>query len=244
MSDPMRRTRGEELLLARISAAAGRQRLGRRRATYAAAARTARTAHAKALPARGIRCLLALVRHGGSAGAGAANARDAARLDLYENGLTVAVKSRIHVVRYDTTSVFRTETTRAADTGHTGAACALTDVDGERVVLRYEPERGEVPGWWSGIEQGVIRAQLPRALAALAKGERLAFGAVRLTGEEIGWGEVSARWPRVRRLWTGPGAVRLDVDGTWHELGLTGPDIPNLFVLRALVERLGGDGAR
>ncbi|MFF4159246.1 hypothetical protein [Streptomyces sp. NPDC001678] len=229
MSDPARRTRGEELLLARISAAAGRERLGRRRATYAAAARTARTARTAH-----VKALLALVRHGGSAGA--ANARDAARLDLYENGMTVAVKGRIHVVRYDTTSVFRTEAA--------GEACAVTDVDGERVVLRHGPERGEAPEWWSEIEQGVVRAQLPRALAALARGECLAFGGVRLTGEEIGWGEVRVRWPRVRRLRTGPGAVRLDVDGTWHELGPAGPGIPNLFVLRALVERLGGGGAR
>lgn len=244
MSDPTRRTRGDELLLARISAAAGRERLGRRRATYAAAAHTARAAHAKALLAPGIRGLLALVRHGGSAGA--ATARDAARLDLYENGMTVAVKNRnrIHVVRYDTTSVFRTEAARAAGTGHAGAACALTDVDGERVVLRHGPERGEAPDWWPEIEQGVARAQLPRALAALARGERLAFGGVWLTGEEIGWGEARARWPLVRRLRTGPGAARLDVDGTWHELAPAGPGIPNLFVLRALVERLGGGEAR
>ncbi|MCC3774881.1 hypothetical protein [Streptomyces sp. UNOB3_S3] len=227
MSDPTRRTRGEELLLARISAAAGRERLGRRLATYAAAAyttSTAGTARAKAL--------LALVRHVGSAGA--AHTRDAARLDLYENGLTVAVKGRIHVVRYDTTSVYRTEATRPGGTAH-----ALTDVDGERVVLRGGPEQGEAPEWWSGIERGVVGARLPRALAALARGERLAFGEVWLTGEEIGWGEVRARWPRVRRLRTGPGAVGLDIDGTWHELGATGSGIPGLLVLRALVEHLG-----
>ncbi|MEU8579211.1 hypothetical protein [Streptomyces abikoensis] len=243
MSDPTRRTRGEELLLARISAAAGREGLGRRRATYAAAARTARTAHA------GIRGLLALVRHGGAAGP--ANGRDAARLDLYENGMTVAVKGRIHVVRYDTTSVFttsvfRTEAARPGDAGRAGAACALTDVDGERVVLRPRggPGPGGAPEWWSEVERGVVRAQLPRALAALAGGERLAFGAVWLTGAEIGWGEVRARWSRVRRLRTGPGpgVIALDIDGTWHEPAVAGSAIPNVSVLRALVERLGPGG--
>ncbi|MEU1782735.1 hypothetical protein ABZ545_25105 [Streptomyces abikoensis] len=241
MSDPTRRTRGEELLLARISAAAGREGLGRRRATHATAARTARAAHA------GLRGLLALVRHGGAAGA--ANARDAARLDLYENGMTVAVKGRIHVVRYDTTSVFRTEAARPGDAGRTGAACALTDVDRERVVLRLPggPGPGGAPEWWSEVERGVVRAQLPRALAALAGGERLVFGAVWLTGAEIGWGEVRARWSRVRCLRTGPGpgAVALDIDGTWHEPAPTESGIPNTAVLRALVERLGpGGGAR
>ncbi|MFG2177542.1 hypothetical protein ACGFLS_02280 [Streptomyces abikoensis] len=243
MSDPTRRTRGEELLLARISAAAGREGLGRRRATYAAAARTARTAQA------GIRGLLALVRHGGAAGP--ANGRDAARLDLYENGMTVAVKGRIHVVRYDktsvfTTSVFRTEAARPGDAGRAGAACALTDVDGERVVLRPRggPGPGGAPEWWSEVERGVVRAQLPQALAALAGGERLAFGAVWLTGAEIGWGEVRARWSRVRRLRTGPGpgVIALDIDGTWHEPAVAESTIPNVSVLRALVERLGPGG--
>ncbi|MHA7959271.1 DUF6585 family protein [Streptomyces sp. L500] len=252
MSDPTRRTRGEELLLARISAAAGREGLGRRRATYAAAARTARTAHA------GIRGLLALVRHGGAAGTG--NGRDAARLDLYENGMTVAVKGRIHVVRYDTTvfttsvfttsvftaSVFRTEAARPGDAGRAGAARALTDVDGERVVLRPRggPGPGGAPEWWSEVERGVVRAQLPQALAALARGERLAFGAVWLTGAEIGWEEVRARWSRIRRLRTGPGpgVIALDIDGTWHEPAVAESAIPNVSVLRALVERLGPGG--
>ncbi|MFD8994157.1 hypothetical protein [Streptomyces abikoensis] len=248
MSDPTRRTRGEELLLARISAAAGREGLGRRRATYAAAAHTARTAHA------GIRGLLALVRHG--AAAGPASGRDAARLDLYENGMTVAVKGRIHVVRYDTTSVFtasvlRTEAARPGDAGRAGAARALTDVDGERVVLRPRggPGPGGAPEWWSEVERGVVRAQLPRALAALAGGERLVFGAVWLTGTEIGWGEVRTRWSRIRRLRTepgpGPGVFALDIDGTWHEPDIAESGIPNVSVLRALVERLGpGGGAR
>lgn len=254
MSDPARRTRSEELLLARISAAAGRERLGRRRATHMTAAHTARrahtahTAHVTALIGRGIRGLLTLVHPGRPAGpARAANAREAARLDLYENGLTVAVKHRIHVVRYDTTSISmsQTEPAHPGGGGRGGATCALTDVDGRRVMLRAWPEHGDAHAWWSQIEQGVIRAQLPRALASLAEGERLAFGAVRLTREEIGWGDVRAEWPRVRRLRTGPGAVGLDIDGTWHELGPEGPGITNLPVLRALVERLGqGPGER
>ncbi|MCF3102386.1 hypothetical protein IPZ58_12440 [Streptomyces roseoverticillatus] len=229
--------------MARISAAAGRERLGRRRATYATAAHTARTARVKALIAPGIRGLLALVRPGGPAGA--ASARDAARLDLYENGMTVAVKHQIHVVRYDTTSVSRTEPAPPGGGGRVGAAFTLTGVDGEKVVLRAGPERGDAPEWWSQIEQDVIRAQLPRALTALSRGERLAFGAVWITKEEIGWGEVRAEWPRVRRLRSAPGTAGLDVDGTWHELGPEGPGIPNFPVLRALVERLGpGPGER
>lgn len=230
MTGPARRTRSEELLLARISAAAGREHLGRRRATYAGAAHTA---HAKALRDRGIRGLPALLRSGRPS---ASKARDDARLDLYEYGMTIAVKRRIHVVRYDTTSVFRTSPPHSHDAAHAGTVHTLTDVDGERVVLRGRPEHGDAAEWWSEIQLGVTRAQLPRALAALDKGERLTFGELWLTREEVGYGEARAPWPQIRNIWIRKGAVKLDIDGTWHELGARISEIPNLFLLRALVE--------
>ncbi|MEU4209602.1 DUF6585 family protein [Streptomyces sp. NPDC026206] len=239
MTGPTRRTPSEELLLARISAAAGREHLGRRRATYAG---TAHTAHRKALGARGIRGLLAFVRYDRPS---ATKVRDDARLDLYEHGMTVAVQGRIHVVRYDTTSVFRTNTLHPHDSARAGTACTLTDVDGERVVLRGRPEPGgDATEWRSEIQRGVIRAQLPRALAALDMGECLAFGDIRLTREKVWCGEVCARWPQVRHIRIRKGAIKLNIDGTWHGLGSRVSEIPNLFILRALVERLGPDGVR
>ncbi|MFI1256117.1 DUF6585 family protein [Streptomyces netropsis] len=236
MTGPTRRTRNEELLLARISAAAGRRHLGKRRATYTGAAHTA---HAKALWNRGIRGLLAFVGHGRTA---APKVRDDARLDLYVHGMTVAVQGRIHVVRYDTTSVFRTGT--AHDSARVDTVYTLTDVDGERVELRGLPEHGDAAAWRSEIQRGVIRAQLPQALAALDQGERLNFGDIWLTREKVGYGEVCVRWPQVRHLRIRQGAIELDVDGTWQGLGSEVSEIPNVFVLRALVERLGPDGMR
>ncbi|GAA2716508.1 MULTISPECIES: DUF6585 family protein [Streptomyces] len=229
MTGPVRPTRAEELLLARITAAAGREHLGKRRSTWTGAVRPARP---KGLWGQGIGVLLALAQRLGPC---AAEVRDEARLDLYENGMTVAVEGRIHVVRYDTTSVFRT-----------GAAShALTGVEGERIVLRVAPAQDDVPPWWAEVERGVIRARLPRALAALGRGERLAFGGVRLTREGIGCGDVRAPWPQVRGLRIRQGALVLDTaDGASHALDAAPAGIPNLFVLRALVERLGQEGER
>ncbi|MCD9144918.1 DUF6585 family protein [Streptomyces albireticuli] len=231
------RTPGEELLLARISAAAGREHLGRRRATYTGAARTV---HANTVRVRAVRCLLTLVRY---AGPSAVSGYDIARLDLYEHGMTVAAKGRIHVIRYDTTQV-RTSPPRPYGPARGGTAHTLTDVGGRRVVLRGGPERGDAAEWWAEIQRGVVRARLPRALAALDQGERLTFGDVWLTREEVGYGEVRATWSRVRRVRARDGAVELDIDGTWHGLGSKAAGIPDHFVLRALVERLGPDGGR
>ncbi|WP_414167755.1 DUF6585 family protein [Streptoverticillium reticulum] len=167
--------RGEELLLARISAAAGRAHLGRRRATYAA--------HVDGTwKRRGIRGLLALVRSGLPS---AARANPDARLDLYERGMTVVVMGRIRVLRYDTTSVFRQDGT-----------FTFTDAEGERITLSH----GEEEEWVPEIQRAVTDAQLPLALARLGEGERLAFGDIWLTREGIGFGETSARWSQVQRI--------------------------------------------
>ncbi len=179
----------------------------------------------------------------------AAKTRADARLDLYEHGMTVAVNGRVHVVRYDSTCVFLES---AAQPGDLAAAPVrtVTDVGGQQVGLCGRTRRG-VPGiascgggfrdaeeWGARIQRAVIEAQLPRALAALGKGERLAFGEIWLTRQEIGSGEVSARWPLVQRLEIHDGSVGLSAAGNWHSLGTVASEVPNLFVLRALVELL------
>ncbi|MGD3109948.1 DUF6585 family protein [Streptomyces sp. YGL11-2] len=233
-------TRGDELLLARISAAAGREHIGKRHATYAVIAHTHRTA---AVPVRLVRRLRAFVRYGRpSVPKGSADAR----LDLYERGLTIAVKGRIHVVRYDTTSVFQLSTRHPPDASHGAAARSylLVDAKGERVVLRGRPEVGDAEEWGPEIRRAVIHAQLPWSWAALGKGGRLTFGDVWLTEEEVGSGGMSARWPQVRRIELENDAIRLHINGNWHTLGPTVSHIPNVFVFFLLAERLRAGGRR
>ncbi|MEV0368911.1 DUF6585 family protein [Streptomyces sp. NPDC050636] len=236
MTRPTPRSRGEELLLARISAAAGREHIGKRRATYVGAAHTP---HGHAVPVRWLRGLLAFARYGRPS---ATRTGADARLDLYEHGLTVAVDGRIHVVRYDTTSVLQKSTRHPHDSAarvlRTTLTYALTDVEGERVVLLGRPEDSGVAEWGPAIQRAVAHAQLPRALAALGRGERLAFGEVWLTREQVGSGAVSARWPQVRQIDITKGAIRLNTDGNWHSLMPTTSTVPNLFLFCALVERL------
>ncbi|MFG2888555.1 DUF6585 family protein [Streptomyces sp. NPDC048248] len=232
--------RGEELLLARVSAAAGRAHLGKRRATYTGAAHTP---HAPAGLARMIRSLPAFARYGRRA---ATWTRAEARLDLYEHGMTVVVRRRIHLVRYDTTSVFQ-DTIRLPHgpvRGATMRTCTLTDVEGKRVELYDGPEDADAEEWVGRIQQAVTRVQLPRALAALDDGERLTFGGIWLTGEGVGAGDVSAQWQQVQQIEITPGVIRLKTEGNWHTLVPRAATVRNLFVLSTLVEhfRTGGAG--
>ncbi|WP_234430514.1 hypothetical protein [Streptomyces sp. NRRL F-4489] len=255
----MPRTRGEELLLARISAAAGRAHLGRRLATYPVTAYRPRTG-----PFRAVRRLPGLVRPGRPAG------RPNARLDLYEHGLTVAVKGRIHIVRYATTSVFRhrARPRRAPLAGPTAPAgtavpCAaapavvhtLTDVERKRLVLYGGPVDGDpedggpadggARAWERELERAVVRAQLPGALAALDRGERVVFGDVWMTRERVGSGAgCGTPWAQVQGIGGKDGFLVLTgVSGRQYRLGPVMPRIPNVFLFRTLAEHCRREGA-
>ncbi|MFI6011434.1 DUF6585 family protein [Streptomyces sp. NPDC051243] len=225
MSDGSHREgRADELLLAKVSEAAGRARLGRRRATYPAP--VAETGVWRAAVA-GVRRLL---RAGGRSGTGTGRAR----LDLYEHGLTAAGAGRIRVVRYDTTVVRRR---RVLSPQGIVRALELVDVDDERIVLRCgDFARAEV--WGAEIRRAVTAAQLPRALAALAEGARLDFGPVWITRDEIGSRGTSLRWARVQRIEVLNGSVAVRSADRWQVWGTVASGIPNLGVLHALAERL------
>ncbi|KUN90279.1 hypothetical protein AQJ66_00185 [Streptomyces bungoensis] len=217
--------RDEELLLARISAAAGRARLGRRRVTYRAprtapGARWAATAGAWLLPRTG----------GGPA------ARAGARLDLYEYGMTAAVGKRIHVVRFDTTVVRRRWVLSARGVTR---ALVLVDVDGDRTLLRCGAF-GRPARWWPEIRRAVTDAQAPRALAALRLGARLDFGPLWITRDEVGSGRTALRWAQVERIESRNGSVVVRATGRWQVWATGASGIPNLCVFQALAEQLAG----
>ncbi|TXS40611.1 hypothetical protein EAO75_37385 [Streptomyces sp. uw30] len=256
--------RADALLLARVSEAAGLARLGRRRATYrapthrtsthrtsahrapthrasahSASAHPPSTHRASALqpqraePGRqwaalaGLRRLLRVDCGSGSEGVGA-------RLDLYEHGLTVTVDGRIHVVRYDTTVVRRR---RVLSPQGLTRAHVLVGVDGERIVLRCG-DFGDPQEWGPEIHRSVADAQVPRALVALTRGERLVFGPVWITRAELGSRGTTLRWAQVQRIEVLKGSVAVRTAGRWQVWGSVTSGIPNLCVLRALVQHL------
>lgn len=230
------RDRDEELLLARISEAAGRGHLGRRRATH-------RTApHGVTAPGwRG--AAIQVISRAAAAGARRLRCRSGrkrvnadARLDFFEHGITAVVNGRIHVIRYDTTVV--RQRTALSPQGLT-RAYVLVDVDGERIVLRGG-DFGHAEVWEPELRRAVTDAQVPRALAALAQGARLTFGPVWVTEDEVGSGWMSMRWPEVQRIDTRHGSVAVRVADRWQSLGRVASGIPNAFVFHALAEQLAG----
>ncbi|WP_309505842.1 DUF6585 family protein [Streptomyces pyxinae] len=191
------------------------------------------------------RAVTAGTRPRGRRGHGPA-AQPGERLDLYEHGVTTAIGGRIQVVRYDTTEVYLRPVPSARGGTRACVLTCLTDADGEPVVL---PDGGfGPPEWQDRIRRAVTGAQVPRALDALTRGARLTFGAVWITEDAIGTGGVSLRWTQVQRLGVVDDRIALRATGQWQVWPAVASSTPNLFVLRALTERLAGtapgDGGR
>lgn len=227
MSERASHDRAEELLLAKISAAAGQAHLGRRRHTYRAAHTVpeGRAAAVRSAIATALRHLRRRFR-----GRNGTTARS--RLDFYEHGMTVAIDGRIHVVRYDTTEVRRRKSLRGIT-----RALVLADADSERIALRHTDfDHPEV--WGPEIRRAVTHAHVLRALAALERGERLNFGPVWVTRDKVGSRRTSLRWPQVQRVEVLHGSVVIRTSGRWQVLGARASRIPNDCVLHALAEYL------
>ncbi|MFC4908741.1 DUF6585 family protein [Actinomadura gamaensis] len=179
-------------------------------------------------------CLYAYFRYSQMAGRN----RDA-RLDLFERGLTTAFGGQFRAVRYDSTSVLQdiVRYTRYGQTTRITYAYTLTDVGGEQVTLRggfANPEQ-----WGPAIQQAVTDAQLPQAVARLQAGQRLEFGPLWLTPDEVGSGTKSVPWHQVDEVKVSNGLVSLRVTGKWLSLSTTSVSrIPNFFVFIAVANYL------
>ncbi|MGP3690922.1 DUF6585 family protein [Streptomyces sp. IBSNAI002] len=177
------------------------------------------------------------------------------QLDLYEHGLTAAVKDRVHAVRYDNTTVFQRTVRHTGTAGYTTYEYSLTDIDGEKLVLRGRSDGVAKKGyfakpkeWGTAIQQAVTRAQLPMALATLDAGQSLDFGKLWLTREEVGSARESVQWSQIQEVRVVDGFIKVKIAGKWRSLGstaLTSPSVagtPNFFVFLALADHLRGPG--
>ena len=161
------------------------------------------------------------------------------RLDLYERGCVARDRGQIRAVRYDSTTLRRkvVHAVKNPAAHQISYRYTVEDTDGVPVVLRHGIERSQE--WTLAIEQGILDAQLPRAQAALAAGERLSFDPLWLSTTEIGSGSDSVPWTRVSGLAVVGGWLSVRVrDRTQPLESLPISLVPNYVVFRTLAERL------
>ncbi|MFJ8311002.1 MULTISPECIES: DUF6585 family protein [unclassified Streptomyces] len=89
------------------------------------------------------------------------------------------------------------------------------------------------------MQRAVTDARLPRAVAALQAGERLDFGHLWMTAEQIGSQKESLPWQQIQAVEVVNGYLKIKVTGRWLTLSNRSVSVvPNLFVFLTLADRL------
>ncbi|MFC0038401.1 DUF6585 family protein [Actinomadura rayongensis] len=169
-------------------------------------------------------------------------------LHLYERGLVAAVKGGTHAVRYDRTEVFQSSLRHTGVAGYTDYTYKLTTVDGGQVTLQGRnggtPATGKFERhdeWGTALQEAVTRVRLPGALDRLNAGQRVEFGRLWVTRDEVGSAKGVIRWHDVEDLQIIQGFLKFKVAGKWRApVSASVSGIPNLYVFLGIADRLRG----
>ncbi|MFQ6393667.1 DUF6585 family protein [Nocardia sp. KC 131] len=160
----------------------------------------------------------------------------AARLDLFESGMTVYRKGeKVAGFRWDTAEVHQRvipfQNSAPSDysfemSGPGGAEATFDDT-----------LFGDARDWGKAIQSAITATQLPRAVTAIDDGATVDFGEIGLSLEALTFRGNTFAWEQIQLIDARSGLVRMKVDGNWVSLTPVGK-IPNFYIFNELAERL------
>ncbi|WP_280355328.1 DUF6585 family protein [Nocardia otitidiscaviarum] len=163
--------------------------------------------------------------------------RAGSRLDLFENGLTVATPGGVRTARYDSTvaALSLRHATRAKVAWFT--PYSVTDVHNETLELANGFENADE--WGRTIQQGIVAAQIPVALETLGRRDRLNFGKLWMSATDVGKSGKAIPWSKVKTVKLENGQLVVESD-----TGILGfffapmEKVPNVYLCYQLAQRL------
>ncbi|GLX34721.1 hypothetical protein Sros01_07940 [Streptomyces roseochromogenus] len=171
------------------------------------------------------------------------NSRQAAkRIHCFDHGLIVSDRDRPVAFRWDSASVLQQITRRYANGVYVGTSYLYTlfKPDGSTIELTGFYADPEV--WGAAIQHEITRAQLPRALDLVGRGETVRFGDVAVNAHGMATAKRgSLPWSAVERVEVKNGVVFVGRSGkllAWSNTPVH--KVPNFFVFLAVVDRLRG----
>ncbi len=160
-----------------------------------------------------------------------------ARLDLFDNGMTVYRSSEnVVAFRWDTMEV------RQEVIPFHNAAAASTDYSftltgpGSSATFDEKVFQG-AREWGPGIQSAVTATQLPGVVAAIDTEETVSFGDISVDLNHLTFAGKAYPWERIQRIEAQHGLVCIKVDGQWVSLD-TVESIPNFYIFNEVTERL------
>ncbi|MCP2291497.1 hypothetical protein APR08_004435 [Nocardia amikacinitolerans] len=159
-----------------------------------------------------------------------------ARLDLFENGMTVYRSGeQIAGFRWDTAEV-RQQVIPFQNTSRVEYSLEMSGPNGAHAAFD-DTEFADAREWGRAIQSAITGTQLPRAVLKIDNGETVHFGDIGLDLVALSFRNQVYPWDRIQLIDARSGLVRIKVDGTWISLAPVAA-IPNFYIFNELAERL------
>jgi len=164
------------------------------------------------------------------------NRNRAARLDLFDHGITIYRKGeRVAGFRWDTAEV-RQQVIPFQNTAHIEYSLEMSGPDGSHATFD-DTRFAEGREWARAIQSAITATQLPGAVATIDEGDTAHFGDIALNLDALIFAGKSYPWDHIQLIDARSGLVRIKVDGAWVSLAPVGT-IPNFYIFNELAERL------
>ncbi|HEU4412574.1 MAG TPA: DUF6585 family protein [Polyangiaceae bacterium] len=160
---------------------------------------------------------------------------------LFEKGVGYRDRKGARPVAFaDVTSVWQAITRRYVNGVYAGTTHVYRAQTRAGETLVFDDRLRDVEKLGEALVKASAAALLPGALRAFEAGERVPFGPLALDRAGLHSGGKSLPWAEVKAVKIERGLISVDRDGKWFAwTRATVPQIPNFYVLVALLDRLG-----
>jgi hypothetical protein len=166
--------------------------------------------------------------------------RAARRIHVFEHGLMLADKNGpTAVFRWEDLSCLQAITRRYVNGVYVGTVYVYTLIDRSGKTTKITGFYEKPDEWGPLIQTEILRAQLPRALAALDAGTNLQFGPLTINRGGIATSSKSLRWNEIENIDLFQGYLRIKQAGRWLRWSSRPvSQIPNFFVFLTAANQL------
>jgi hypothetical protein len=159
---------------------------------------------------------------------------------LHEYGLVDLQGNQIHSAKYEDLEIYH----KSVQISAYGVVPIAKASD---YTIQFPDGRRSLVDWTQGkrsigeiIQDLIYQQQLPRAIAALEKGQDVVFGQVSLNNQSLSIGRKTLLWSEIDKVQLSRGLFYVFRPGSWRfAASIEFANVPNALVLLALLQRFG-----
>ncbi len=160
---------------------------------------------------------------------------------VFDRGIAVARGEDVREIPWEeVTAVWQAITRHHTYGVHTGTTYLYSMQLADDTIYKFDGRYKDIEALGKAIQTNVTNTLYPKYIAALKAGSRLEFGPLALDYNKLYSGKKELSWDEVKSVKIQGGYVSVKKDKGWLRWASAGvPQIPNFFILYALLKEFG-----